>query len=363
MPLADQEKRGAAERQWFFYMRSGSHSFPIDAPGVTGESVVSIGALIVRTEPGPYQWILETASEIRDDAWQATIERVELGPEMRLYLTSAKVRRALTLQPHQADPEPWLLHQMVLQGSVNLSATDGQSIELTPARAALFRTHDRHARFTPAWGQNIRLAGYMLRLDRIRRLSGGALPGALRPLARSDLGVSHLVKVRVDSAQRRLARSLFDHRLRGALRALFLEGVVLQLFALQSAATEDGADRRARVGLGRGERAAILAARERLLADMRAPPMLGELAAFAGMNEKALNAGFKTLFGTTVFATLRNARLEHARAALASGCVTMKQAAFAVGYNHVTNFSAAFAERYGEPPRRYARREIAARPK
>jgi AraC-like DNA-binding protein len=338
----------------------------------------------VGTGPGPYQWILETASEtravpvrdlmvIRDDAWQATIERVDLGPEMRLYLTSAKVRRALTLQPHQADAEPWLLHQMVLQGSVNLSTTDGQSIELTPERAALFRTHDRHGRFTPAGGQTIRVAGYMLRLDRIRRISGGALPSALRPLARSDLRVSHLVEVRVDAAQRKLARSLFDHRLRGALRTLFLEGVVLQLFALQSAATEDGADRQARAGLGRGERAAILAARERLLADMRAPPMLGELAEFAGMNEKALNAGFKTLFGTTVFATLRYARLEHARAALGSGSVTMKQVAFAVGYTHVTNFIAAFAERYGQPPRRYVhrkmiaappkRREIAARPK
>jgi AraC-like DNA-binding protein len=86
---------------------------------------------------------------------------------------------------------------------------------------------------------------------------------------------------------------------------------------------------------------------------MRAPPSLGELAAAAGLTEKRLNAGFRALFGTTVFETLRNERLEHARLVLDSEEVTLKAIAFRVGYNHVTNFINAFAARYGAPPRQY----------
>jgi AraC-like DNA-binding protein len=88
---------------------------------------------------------------------------------------------------------------------------------------------------------------------------------------------------------------------------------------------------------------------------MRAPPSLGELAAAAGLTEKRLNAGFRALFGATVFETLRNERLEHARLVLDSEDVTLKAIAFRVGYNHVTNFINAFAARYGAPPRQYRR--------
>jgi AraC-like DNA-binding protein len=96
------------------------------------------------------------------------------------------------------------------------------------------------------------------------------------------------------------------------------------------------------------------AARERLLADMRNPPTLGDLAAEFGLTEKRLNVGFRALFGATVFETLRNERLDHARIALRDERVSLKEIAFRVGYNHVSNFTNAFTARYGEPPRRYA---------
>ncbi len=45
------------------------------------------------------------------------------------------------------------------------------------------------------------------------------------------------------------------------------------------------------------------------------------------MSEKALNAGFRELFGTTVFETLRNERLEHARIALENTDLSVKEIA------------------------------------
>jgi AraC-like DNA-binding protein len=66
-----------------------------------------------------------------------------------------------------------------------------------------------------------------------------------------------------------------------------------------------------------------------------------------------LNAGFRAVFGSTVFEALRNERLEHARLALETGGVSLEEAAFRVGYNHPTNFINAFSARYGASPGRY----------
>jgi AraC-like DNA-binding protein len=107
-------------------------------------------------------------------------------------------------------------------------------------------------------------------------------------------------------------------------------------------------------GLAARDHDAIHEARRRLLADMRRPPSLGELAVGVGLSEKQLNAGFRLVYGETVFGVLRNERLAHAQIVLQSEAASLKEIAFRVGYNHVTNFITAFTARYGAPPRQYA---------
>jgi AraC-like DNA-binding protein len=88
---------------------------------------------------------------------------------------------------------------------------------------------------------------------------------------------------------------------------------------------------------------------------VRNPPSAAEIAKAVGMSEKVLNTGFRELFGATVFETLRNERLEHARIALETTDLPLKEIASRIGYNQVTNFTTAFTMRYGMPPRRYVR--------
>jgi AraC-like DNA-binding protein len=164
------------------------------------------------------------------------------------------------------------------------------------------------------------------------------------------------VSMRGDRVMRGVAENLFGCGLNGPLRTLMIEGAVIQLLALQAAAAATNLPRDPRPrALSKREREAIREARERLLADMRRPPTLGDLATAVGLTEKRLNWGFRAQLGTTVFQTLRNERLEHARIAFQSGNVSVKQVAFRVGYNHVTNFINAFTARYGAPPRQYVR--------
>ena len=187
------------------------------------------------------------------------------------------------------------------------------------------------------------------------------MPPSLSSLVEDEVETSRIVAMRGNRLMRVLAGSLFGQGLNGPLRTLMMEGAVIQLLAIQAA--EAAQRRRARTTpvLTASEREALHEARRRLLADMRAPPTLGELATGVGLSEKRLNGGFRLLFGATVFETLRNERLAHAQIALRSEAASLKEIAFRVGYNHVNNFISAFTDRYGEPPRQYAvRRSTAA---
>ena len=161
-----------------------------------------------------------------------------------------------------------------------------------------------------------------------------------------------------NSAMRHLGRRLFARGINGPLRRLTMEGVVLQLFAAQAMAAGEPSkpSRERRSGLSTREQAAVGRARERLLSDMRRPPSLADLAEIAGLSERKLNAGFRQLYGATVFDVLRDQRLEHARLALEADALSLKELSYRVGYNHVSSFVHAFRARYGAPPRQYLRR-------
>jgi AraC-like DNA-binding protein len=294
--------------------------------------------------------------EVDDDYWHATIERIDLGPGIRLHLTQAEVRRPLTLEPHQEDPEPWLLSHMAVKGRVAIGLSDGRSSEIGPDRSLLFRPIDRRASFRPAPGQSLRLVGYMIRDDRVRNIFGDAVPDMLTPLIAERPKVGCLIPIPVSTSRRRLASTLFTTPLRGPLRTIFMEGVVLQLLAMETARATTRARPKA---LSHRERGKLEEARERLVSNMRCPPTVGELATAVGMSDSALNTGFRALFGGSVYEVLRDERLEHARTAIETTDAPVKQIAFRVGYNHVTNFISAFTARYGTSPARLRNRAAA----
>lgn len=178
----------------------------------------------------------------------------------------------------------------------------------------------------------------------------------LQGLIEGDAEQSRVLAMRTDRSMRRIARGLFGGGLNGALRILMMEGAILQLLAVQAdAAARQGRSRRLRA-LSPRERDAVHEAHRLLLADMRRPPTLGELAGAVALGEKRLSAGFRLLFGATAFEIVRNERLAQAEMALRSPKASLKEIAFRVGYNHANNFINAFTRQYGEPPRRYAER-------
>ncbi|MBM3529534.1 MAG: helix-turn-helix transcriptional regulator [Alphaproteobacteria bacterium] len=291
-----------------------------------------------------------------DEHWSASIERVDIGEGLRVYLTRAEVRRGLSLEPAQMVPGPWLSSSVAVKGRIAVTFVDDARFSLSPARSMIFRPMDGRARFAPAPRQLLRMSGYIMSAERIASHCDGDVPARLKPLLQPEVGRTQIVGVPVTALLKRVATRMLSEQITGVLRRAWLEGLALQMFAVQSAL---GAP--APRPLAAAERARIEEARERLLADMRNPPTAAELAAAVGLGETRLGAGFKEMFGATLFETLRNERLEHARAVLEAQALPMKVVAERVGYRHVTNFINAFTARYGTPPGVFARGRAAAK--
>lgn len=94
-------------------------------------------------------------------------------------------------------------------------------------------------------------------------------------------------------------------------------------------------------------------AKEYLLKNMDSPPGLKALAKYAGLNEYQLKAGFKEIYGNTVFGYLLDHKLDHARVLLDSGKYKVNEVAFQTGYTNPSHFIAAFKKKFGVTPKKY----------
>jgi AraC-like DNA-binding protein len=97
----------------------------------------------------------------------------------------------------------------------------------------------------------------------------------------------------------------------------------------------------------------IKVAKEYLLKNMDTPPSLKELAKTAGLNEYQLKAGFKEIYGNTVFGFLSDHKLDYSRVLLDSHKYQVNEVAFEIGYTNTSHFIAAFRKKFGITPKKY----------
>jgi AraC-like DNA-binding protein len=135
----------------------------------------------------------------------------------------------------------------------------------------------------------------------------------------------------------------------GPSRQLHLEGKGLELLALLidhfEAAARDDSPRLSPSDIDR-----LQVARQLLLACLASPPSLPELARLARLNEAKLKAGFRALFGSSVFGYLRRQRMEEARRLLLTRNHNVTEVAARVGYANPSKFAAAYRKQFGVSP-------------
>jgi AraC-like DNA-binding protein len=87
-----------------------------------------------------------------------------------------------------------------------------------------------------------------------------------------------------------------------------------------------------------------------LQAEVASEITISGLCAKFGTNRAKLSAGYKALFGQTIFDYLHRLRMDHAMALLLNTQLQISEVAEKVGYHHQSSFSTAFREHHGFNP-------------
>lgn len=133
----------------------------------------------------------------------------------------------------------------------------------------------------------------------------------------------------------------------GLTRKIYLESKVYELIAL----LHDGAEQTAsNFVLNTRDIEAIHLAAALIKQNLAQPLTILKLARDVGINQTKLKMGFKTLYQKTIFGYLQTFRMNEARRYLLDSQLPIEQIAQLVGYQNVSNFSAAFKRTQGMSP-------------
>ncbi|MGC4102721.1 helix-turn-helix domain-containing protein [Ferruginibacter sp.] len=80
------------------------------------------------------------------------------------------------------------------------------------------------------------------------------------------------------------------------------------------------------------------------------PPTIEEFSRLVAMSSTKLKKSFKSMYGDSIYSYYQKQRLQRANELLQSGNYTVKEAAKAVGYNNIANFTLAFKKQYNKVP-------------
>ncbi len=97
----------------------------------------------------------------------------------------------------------------------------------------------------------------------------------------------------------------------------------------------------------------IKQAKEILVDKMTNPPTIKELAEMVEINEYRLKAGFKEIYGNTVFGFLLDYKLEHSLKLLQNKNSQVHMVAEELGYTNPSHYISAFKKKYGVTPKKY----------
>lgn len=159
-----------------------------------------------------------------------------------------------------------------------------------------------------------------------------------------------------------VARRIIDcrHRLSHTLRDRILQTLSMDLLLQVLGLLETRAQLPEGPAISAREAALVHQARDQLTQHYAHPPNIAELARRIGLNQTKLKEAFRQMFGVTLYEYILRLRMEHASHMLSSGDYDIAQVAYAVGYDYPANFTAAFKRHFGQLPRHWKRRQLAA---
>ncbi|GLQ05072.1 AraC family transcriptional regulator [Sneathiella chinensis] len=282
------------------------------------------------------------------------LKRLDLRNGFTLFQAELEIYHDCTLEFARAIEEPWIGGTLHVQGRSIIEMTNGQTFEVSPQTAAFSRFDSGGTKFHLTGGQVLRHVGVSTTASNLRYRLDGTLPDRLRPHLEPEDGVLWTDTFPIGNQLRSLATSLFSPQRRGPAHALHLESISALMFSkMVDAYCEDTT---VPDDILEWEREAFLTVVNQIQSDIGTLPPVPLLAGQVNLTESRLNQLFRLNFETTCANFIRTERLTTAHHLLEKGGLSVKEVASAVGYSHVSNFSRAYRDRFGEPPARTLRR-------
>lgn len=238
---------------------------------------------------------------------------------------------------------------VLLSGRLQIQVGAGASREICGPAVLVIRSRGDSARDqvfaadVPVRYVIVQMNDDVMGADMSAALDGSFAGGDVTP------GSALLMSCPAGHALQALTAQIMNCPIRGAERGMYLGGKAMQLAALAIASCISQARSDDVLQLSSREIDRIRQARELLIAVMKTPPSLEGLAQQVGLNVRKLSGGFRRIYGSTVFGFLQEYRLEQAYKLIASGEMSVSEAAGHVGYG-AAHFATIFRKRFGISP-------------
>ncbi|RXZ80651.1 AraC family transcriptional regulator [Paenibacillaceae bacterium] len=276
------------------------------------------------------------------------IRHVHLRHGMGLYLTDAALRETIIMDVDVQYPHLEVSYTLSGQGCWE-AAKQNREFNMSPGNSTLIFMRETGLHAELFKGEPIEHVE--LRID-LRTAQ------ALLPEHPALLQKQFICRQSIDAPQvQLLVEQIKNCPYSGALERLYLEGKAFEWIALQWQGIDEVETRLQRAArLTRGDMQCLEQAKQVLSHTWDNPPTLIELSRRIGLNDYKLKAGFKQVFGTTVFGYVRALRMKEAHRLLEQGAANVSEASGLVGYQNVSHFAALFRKTYGYNPSELGKR-------
>jgi AraC-like DNA-binding protein len=158
---------------------------------------------------------------------------------------------------------------------------------------------------------------------------------------------------RINPSMAVVLNQLYNYNMHASMKELYFKGKCYELLSLYFNRSEDADIEQCPFLVDEDNVAKIKRAKDIIVARMTEPPTLQELSNEINLSLKKLKAGFKQIYGDTVYGFLLHHKMDYARKLLESQDYNVNEVGLKVGYSTSSHFIAAFKKRFGTTPKKY----------
>jgi len=281
------------------------------------------------------------------------LERVDFSNGMRAHLGEFVILEDTQISFENGKPKRTICVSLNLVGKMNVEFPDGSLLINSPDWGLMMRSEQPGAQCYLKAGQIIRHVGVRCDIDVLSARFGDQLPNAVLPLMTTGDNVVETRPFVISRRLRNIASMMFSNQISGTARTFKLEALSMLYLAEAIECCETGCFETAyEESVSDLERAAFEDVRGRIQSLPGSQTTVAQYALDIGLTEHRLNKIFQIEHGRSCAEFLRDTRMALARKLVNDGELQVKQIADQVGFRHVSNFSRAYREFYGESPRR-----------